>query len=465
MSDKPALKHLQHPTTGERIEWDEERIITPDNPIIPFIEGDGIGVDIWAAAIRVFNAAVDKAYNGRRKIEWFEVFAGDKAHDRYGEWLPQDTFDAISHYWVAIKGPLTTPIGVGHRSLNVTLRQVLDLYACVRLLFYIEGIPSPVKHPEMMDMVVFRENTEDVYAGIEWQEGTDDVKKVLEFLNREMGRNIRLDSGIGIKPISITGTERLVRKAVKYALQRDLPSVTLIHKGNIMKYTEGAFRDWGYELVKREFRDQIVTEHESWILDNRDCNPDITHEENAAMIEPGYDRLNPDLQAGLRKEVENTLELIGESHGNGKWKDKLLIKDRIADVMFQQILTQTDDYSVLATPNLNGDYIFDALAAQAGDPGIAPGANIGDRIALFEATHGAAPRYAGLDLANPSSVVLSGRMMFEYIGWQEAGDLILKGVQKSISQKRVTYDLERQLEGATKLKCSEFGDAIIENMD
>ena len=465
MSDRPAFQHLEHPTSGERIEWEGDTINVPDNPIIPFIEGDGIGVDIWAASKRVFDAAVEKAYGGSRKIEWFEIFAGDKAHDRFDEWLPEDTPKAIGYYYVAIKGPLTTPVGGGIRSLNVTLRQILDLYACVRPVYYIPGVPSPVKHPERMDMIIFRENTEDVYSGVEWQEGTPEAEKVIDFLNGEMGRDIRTDSGIGIKPISITGTRRLVRKAIKYALEKALPSVTTVHKGNIMKFTEGAFRDWGYDVAREEFRDQCITERESWILGNKDRNPDITIAENAAMIEPGYDRLPPEHQAGIRAEVEGVLDAIWESHGNGKWKEKLLIKDRIADAMLQQVLTRTSEYSVLALPNLNGDYMSDALAAQIGGLGVAPGANIGDRVALFEATHGTAPKYAGLDKVNPSSVILSGRMMFEYMGWNEAGDLILKGIRRSIEQKRVTYDLERQMEGATKLKCSEFGDAIIENMD
>lgn len=408
---------LTVPTSGSKIEVKDGKLVIPDDPIIPFIEGDGTGPDIWAASVRVFDAAVEKAYKGKRKIHWFEVYAGEKAQQKYQEWLPKDTLQAIEYYVVAIKGPLTTPVGGGFRSLNVSLRQLLNLYACVRPVRYFAGVPSPVKHPEKVDMVVFRENTEDIYLGIEWAEGTEEAKKVIHFLNTEMHTDIRLDSGIGIKPISITGTKQLVRKAIEYAMARKRTSVTLVHKGNIMKYTEGAFRDWGYELAKEEFGDVTITEEELWSK---------------------YQGKRP--------------------------ADKIVIKDRIADSMFQQILTRPDEYEVIATPNLNGDYLSDAIVAQVGGLGMGPGANIGDYTALFEATHGTAPKYAGQDKVNPSSVILSGCMMFEYMGWDEAAQLIFKGIEKSIAQKRVTYDLERLMEGATLLKCSEFGSAIIENM-
>ncbi|KPJ64919.1 isocitrate dehydrogenase [candidate division WOR-1 bacterium DG_54_3] len=408
---------LTVPTEGEKIEIEEDKLKVSDNPIIPVIEGDGIGPDIMRATRRVLDAAVEKTYAGKKKIVWFDIYAGDAGMKKYGEVLPKDTFKAIEHFIVALKGPLTTPVGGGYRSLNVTLRQVLTLYACVRPVRYFEGVPSPVRHPEKMNVVIFRENTEDVYAGIEWAEGTEEVKKLINWLNTTYNLKIRTDSGVGIKPISITGTERLVRKAIKYALEFDRKSVTLVHKGNIMKYTEGAFRDWGYKLATREFRDQVVTEEELW------------------------SQYNGQMPAG-----------------------KTLIKDRIADSMFQQILTRTDEYDVVATPNLNGDYLSDACAAQVGGLGMAPGANIGDFVGLFEATHGTAPKYANKDMVNPGSLILSGCMMLEYLGWREAAELIYKALGASIRQKRVTYDLHRLMEGATKLKTSEFGTAIIENM-
>ncbi|MBK9314880.1 MAG: isocitrate dehydrogenase (NADP(+)) [Acidobacteria bacterium] len=412
----PVFNGIETPSDGQAIRVEDGRMIVPDNPIIPFIEGDGIGVDIWRASVRVFDAAVAKAYNGQRRIVWYEVFAGEKAHEKFGEWLPKGTLNAIQHFVVAIKGPLTTPVGGGIRSLNVTLRQVLDLYACVRPVRYFNGVPAPVKHPEKLDVVIFRENTEDVYAGIEFQEGTDRALKLIDFLS-DLGFEIKRDSGIGIKPISITATRNLVRRAINYAIEHNRKTVTLVHKGNIMKYTEGAFRDWGYDLAKDEFRDKIVTEDELW-----------------------------------------------KDH-NGKLPEgRILINDRIADAMFQQILLRPDEYDVLATPNLNGDYLSDACAAQVGGLGMAPGANIGDNAAVFEATHGTAPKYAGKDVINPSSVILSGVMMLEHMGWQEAGDLIINGIVKTIDQKKVTYDLERQMEGATKVKTSEYADAIIENM-
>jgi isocitrate dehydrogenase len=409
---------LKVPTEGDKIEVSGARLVVSDTPIIPFIEGDGIGPDIMRASKRVWDAAVQKAYGGKRQIVWFELFAGDKAAEKYGDVLPQDTVSAIEHFIVAIKGPLTTPVGGGYRSLNVTMRQRLNLYACVRPVRYFQGVPSPVVYPERMNVVIFRENTEDVYAGIEWKEGTEEAKKLIAILKDQFGVNVREDSGVGIKPISITGTKRLVRKAIKYALDRKLPSVTLVHKGNIMKFTEGAFRDWGYELAREEFPDVTVTEQELW------------------------DKHDGQMPAG-----------------------KVLMKDRIADSMFQQVLTRTDEYSVVALPNLNGDYLSDACAAQIGGLGLAPGANIGDIVALFEATHGTAPKYAGLDKVNPGSLILSGVMMLEYLGWQEAADLINEAMGRAIKQKRVTYDLARLMGDVKPIKTSEFGSAIIDNMD
>lgn len=407
---------LPVPEDGAKITITDGNLNVPNNPIIPFIEGDGTGRDIWKASSRVFDAAVAKAYNNERRVVWYEIFAGEKAYTQFGEWLPQDSVDAIKEFCVAIKGPLTTPVGGGIRSLNVTLRQVLDLYACVRPVRYFTGVPAPVKHPEKLDIVIFRENTEDVYAGIEFAAGSEKVQKVLNLLT-EMGYNVRPDSGIGIKPISITGTKRLVRRAINYALAQGKNRVTLVHKGNIMKFTEGAFRDWGYQLAKEEFADRVITEDD-----------------------------------------------VYSKHDGRVPEGKVMINDRIADSMFQQVLIRPDEYQVIATPNLNGDYLSDACAAQVGGLGLAPGANIGDIAAIFEATHGTAPKYADKDLINPGSVILSGVMMFDHIGWQEVSNLIINGVTKTIQQKKVTYDLERQMEGATKLKTSEFADAIIENM-
>ena len=408
-----SLTTVKPPTEESAITRSNGRLVVPDVPIIPFIQGDGTGPDIWNASVRVFDAAVKKAFAGQRRIAWLEVLAGEKAKDSTGQWLPAETLEAVKAYRVAIKGPLTTPVGGGIRSLNVTLRQVLDLYACVRPVKYYKGTPSPVKHPEWMDVIIFRENTEDVYAGIEWARGTPQAEKLIEFLSHELGKQVRADSGIGIKPISETGTKRLVRKAIQYALANNRKSVTLVHKGNIMKFTEGAFRDWGYELARTEFRDQVVLE-----------------EEVTGAVPEG----------------------------------KVLIKDRIADSVFQQVLTRTAEYDVFATPNLNGDYLSDACAAQVGGLGLAPGANIGDEIGFFEATHGTAPKYAGKDVINPSSVILSGMMMFRYLGWQEAADLVEKAIERTIQQKKVTYDLARLMDGATKLKTSEFADALIGNM-
>lgn len=457
------------PANGAGISYADGRYQVPDNPIIPFIEGDGTGRDIWKASVRVFDAAVEKAYKGKRRVAWYEVFAGEKAKAKFNNWLPDETVTAIRDFRVAIKGPLTTPVGGGIRSLNVALRQILDLYSCIRPVKYYKGTPSPVKHPERMNLVIFRENTEDVYAGVEWEQGTAEAAKLIEFLNKDMlkggKKQIRLDSGVGIKPISITGTKRLVRMAIQHALENGLKSVTLVHKGNIQKFTEGAFRKWGYETATQEFRNNVVTERESWILDNKDKNPNLSVEDNANQIEPGMEFAPPEFRQSVNKEVKSVLDAIYSTHGNGAWKKKLMINDRIADSIFQQIVTRADEYSVLATPNLNGDYISDAAAAQVGGLGIAPGANVGDGYAIFEATHGTAPKYADKDVINPGSVILSGVMMFRFLGWNEAADLIEKGMESSIEQKKVTYDFERLMEGATKVKTSEFANTIIGNMD
>jgi isocitrate dehydrogenase len=402
------------PPQGGKIEITTDgALIVPDNPIVPYIECDGIGPDIWKATASVIDEAVNFAYKGDREIKWFEVLAGEKANEHSGEWLPEETLEAIQKYRVSIKGPLTTPVGGGIRSLNVTLRQKLDLYACIRPVKYIPGVPSPVKEPEKVDMIIFRENMEDVYAGIEWEATSVEAKKLISILDKNFGVTIAEGSGVGIKPISEAGTKRLVRRAIKYALENKKESVTLVHKGNIMKFTEGAFRDWGYELAKEEFGDVTVAEAE----------------------------LSGELPAG-----------------------KVLIKDRIADAMFQQVLLRPAEYSVIATPNLNGDYLSDALAAQVGGLGMAPGGNVGDQCALFEATHGTAPKYAGQDKVNPGSLILSGALMLEHMGWGEAADVIHGALAKTIAQKKVTYDLERQMEGATLVSCSGFADAIVENM-
>ena len=457
------------PADGARISYKDGSYQIPDNPIVPFIEGDGTGRDIWKASVRVFNAAVEKAYKGKRRVAWYEVFAGEKAKAKFDTWLPDDTVNAVREFRVAIKGPLTTPVGGGIRSLNVALRQILDLYGCVRPVKYYKGVPSPVKHPERMDLVIFRENTEDVYAGIEWEEGSAEAAKLIEFLNKDMlkggKKQVRLDSGVGIKPISVTGTKRLVRMAIKHALENGRKSVTLVHKGNIQKFTEGAFRKWGYELATDEFRDKVVTERESWIIDNKDKNPNLSIEENANLTEPGLEFATEEFRKSIYKEVKDVLDRIYATHGHGAWKKKLMINDRIADSIFQQVVTRADEYTVLATPNLNGDYISDACAAQVGGLGIAPGANIGDGYAIFEATHGTAPKYADRDVINPGSVILSGVMMFRFLGWAEAADLIERGMERTIEQRKVTYDFERLMEGATKVKTSEFGNYIIENMD
>ena len=411
------FQNIQVPA-GEKITYENGRLHVPDHPIVAFIEGDGIGVDITPASIMVWDAAVEKAYGGRRKIAWMEIYAGEKAAEKYdGNYMPEESFDAMREYIVGIKGPLTTPIGGGFRSLNVTLRQVLDLYACVRPVRYIQGTPSPMKHPEKMNIVIYRENTEDVYSGVEWEAETEEAKAIIAFMNDKLGKSVRAGSAIGIKPVSEFGSKRLVRQAIQYAIDHNRPSVTLVHKGNIMKFTEGAFKNWGYEVAAEEFGEQTITEDDLWAR---------------------YDGKAP---AG-----------------------KVVINDRIADNMLQQMITRTDEYSVLATLNLNGDYISDAAAAQVGGLGMAPGGNIGDGVALFEATHGTAPKYAGKDMVNPGSLILSGAMMLEYMGWTEAAELVVEAMGKTIRDKVVTYDLHRQIEGATKVSCSGFARAIVGNM-
>jgi len=408
------IGRLEPPSDGQEITWREGTLDIPDRPIIPFIEGDGIGPDIWKATKLVLDRAIDKAYGGSKSIAWLEVYAGEKAKEEYDEWLPQDTIEALKQFRVGIKGPLTTPVGGGFRSLNVTLRQVLDLYACVRPVRHIKGVPSPVKEAKLVDMVIFRENTEDVYAGIEWEEGSTGAAKLIEFLRAELGKRVREDSGIGIKPVSVTGSKRLVRKALEYAVAQGRTDVTLMHKGNIMKFTEGAFKEWGYEVATSEFAEETLTEARLW-------------EEFDGKLPEG----------------------------------KILVKDRIADAMFQQVLLRPAEYQVIATTNLNGDYLSDALAAQVGGLGMAPGSNEGDGLALFEATHGTAPKYAGQDKVNPGSLILSGVMMLRWLGWGEAADLVEAGIAAAIRDKRVTYDLARQMKGATKVKTSEFAETII----
>ena len=412
-----SFTHIRVPE-GEKITYSNGKLHVGNHPIVAYIEGDGIGVDITPASLKVWDAAVEKAYGGQRKIAWMEIFTGEKAAAIYdGNYMPEETFAAMREYLVGIKGPLTTPIGGGFRSLNVTLRQVLDLYACVRPVKYIPGTPSPVREPENMNIVIFRENTEDVYSGVEWTANSAEAQTLIKTMNEQMGKNIRPDSAIGIKPISEFGSKRLVRQAIEYALARGRSSVTLVHKGNIMKFTEGAFKNWGYELAAQEYGDVTITEDDLW-----------------------------------------------EKYNGQQPEGKLVIKDRIADNMFQQLLTRTGDYDVLATLNLNGDYLSDAAAAQVGGLGMAPGGNIGDGVALFEATHGTAPKYAGKDMVNPGSLILSGMMMLEYMGWTEAAALVEQGLARTIQAKTVTYDLHRQIEGATKLSCSAFADAIVNNM-
>ena len=411
-----TYKLAKVPSGGDKITFEKGSLNVPDRPIIPFVEGDGTGPDIWRASVRVFDAAVEKAYGGQRRIAWMEVFAGEKSFSQFKDWLPQESVDAMQEFRVSIKGPLTTPVGGGIRSLNVTLRQVLDLYACIRPVRYFEGVGAPVKEPEKVNVVIFRENTEDVYAGIEWKAGSAEADKIAAYLRKEFGSEIRERSALGIKPMSEFGSKRLVAMAIRYAIAKDRESVTLVHKGNIMKFTEGAFRDWGYEVAREQFADDTCTEAE-----------------------------------------------LGKGGGNAR-ADAVVIRDRIADSMFQQLLLRPAEYSVIATPNLNGDYLSDAAAAQVGGLGIAPGGNVGDGVAVFEATHGTAPKYANLDKINPGSVILSGVMMLEYMGWNEAADLIVRGMENAIKSKRVTYDLARQMPGATEVSTSAFGDQVIAGM-
>jgi isocitrate dehydrogenase len=411
-----SYRFATRPAEGEAIAFDKGVLSVPNHPVIPFVEGDGTGPDIWRASVRVFDAAIRKAYGSERQVSWMKVFAGEEAHEKFGEWLPNETLEAFKEFRVSIKGPLSTPVGGGIRSLNVTLRQVLDLYACIRPVRYFEGVGNPMKEPEKLNVVIFRENTEDVYAGIEWKAGSKEAEEIGDLLRTKYGKEIRAHSAIGIKPMSEFGSKRLVKMAMQYALENGRRSLTLVHKGNIMKFTEGAFRDWGYEVAANDFKGQCCTEQ------------DLS-------------------KAGATSRA-----------------DCLVVKDRIADAMFQQLLLRPDEYDVIATPNLNGDYISDAAAAQVGGLGLAPGGNVGDGVAVFEATHGTAPKYANLDKINPGSVVLSGVMMFEYMGWKEAGALIVRGLEKAIAGKRVTYDLARQMPGATEVSTSAFGDEIIKGM-
>ena len=466
---------LTAPGEGKAIRFENGQPIVPNEPIIPFIRGDGTGVDIWPATQKVLDAAVAKAYGDKRRIEWFKVYAGDEACDLYGtyQYLPEDTLEAVRRYGVAIKGPLTTPVGGGIRSLNVALRQIFDLYSCVRPCRYYAGTPSPHKRPQDLDVIVYRENTEDIYMGVEWEDSDPVGQELRKHLNEvvipangKLGqRQIPEGSGIGIKPVSKHGSQRHIRKAIQHALrlQGNKRHVTLVHKGNIMKFTEGAFRDWGYELATTEFRGVCITERESWILSNLEKDSSLSVQANARMIEPGYDSLTPEKKADIDAEVQGVIDAIGSSHGNGKWKEMVLVDDRIADSIFQQIQTRPQEYSILATLNLNGDYISDAAAAMVGGLGMAPGANIGENAAIFEATHGTAPKHAGLDRINPGSVILSGVMMLEFLGWQEAADLITKGLSAAIADKQVTYDLARLMEPQVEpVSCSGFAEAIID---
>jgi isocitrate dehydrogenase len=466
-----AYKNVVVPAHGSKITIKGGKLIVPDNPIIPFVEGDGTGRDIWRASVRVFDAAVEKAYSGDHKVHWMEVYAGEKAFNLFNSWLPDETVEVFKEFLVGIKGPLTTPVGGGIRSLNVALRQLLDLYVCLRPVRYYPGVPTPTVRPQDVDIAFFRENTEDLYAGLEFVFGTEDNENFMEILNNNFPAEydkIRFPetAGIGIKPISLEGTERLVRAAINWALNYHRKSVTLVHNGDAMKNTEGAFKEWGYNLAKREFRNQIVTEFESLLLANKEAQPELSVEDNIKMIYPDFDKLSIDQQNDDKRAVEDALQLW-DTHGDGKWRDMLLVKDSLTNETFQNILLSPRDYDVIATMNLNGDYLSDATAALVGGIGIAPGANINYETghAVFEATHGTAPKYTDLDKVNPGSVVLSGEMMFRYMGWTEAADMIVKGMEGAIGAKTVTYDFERLTKGATLLKCSEFGDAIIQHMD
>ncbi len=468
------FEKLTAPREGTPIRFENGHPVVADNPIIPFIRGDGTGVDIWPATQKVLDAAVTKAYAGAKKIEWFKVYAGDEACDRYGtyQYLPEDTLEAIRTYGVAIKGPLTTPVGGGIRSLNVALRQIFDLYSCVRPCRYYEGTPSPHKRPQDLDVIVYRENTEDIYMGLEWEADDPVGQQLRQHLNEvvipangKLGkRQVPEGAGIGIKPVSKHGSQRHIRRAIQHAmrLEGNKRHVTLVHKGNIMKFTEGAFRDWGYELATTEFRNQCITERESWILSNLEKDPGMSVQANARMIEPGYDSLTPEKKEAIDAEVQGVIDSIGPSHGAGQWKHMVMVDDRIADSIFQQIQTRPQEYSILATLNLNGDYISDAAAAMVGGLGMAPGANIGETAAVFEATHGTAPKHAGLDRINPGSVILSGVMMLEFLGWQEAADLVTKGLSGAIADREVTYDLARLMDPPVEpVSCSGFAEAVI----
>lgn len=465
---QPTYNGTRPPQAGEPIEYVNGTYNVPDHPIIPFIEGDGSGRDIWKNARAVMDAAVEQCYGGNRRVEWFEILAGEKAYRLHHDWLPQDSVQACIDFRVSLKGPLTTPVGGGIRSLNVTLRQTMDLYQCVRPIRHYPGVPSPMLKPDEVDVVIFRENTEDIYAGIEFKQGSEDAAKLREFVNTELlgttKKRLRDDAGLGIKPISIHGSKRLVRAALQHAVDHHREVVTIVHKGNIQKFTEGAFLDWGYEVAKSEFRDRIVTERESWILNALDRDPNATTESIAAIVEPGIPFAPATFGEKIVAEVEAVLSAIGSTHGQGKWKQLILVNDRICDAMFQDLLLKPAEYSVLATTNLNGDYLSDAAAAQVGGLGIAPGVNIGDGYAVFEATHGTAPRLADQDIVNPGSVILCGVLLFQFLGWPEAADLIEHAMERTIQQKYVTADFAKGMPGATTAKTSEFAARIVENM-
>ncbi len=463
--------NIKVPEGGAKISIENGKITVPDNPIIPFVEGDGTGRDIWRASIRVFDAAVEKAYGGKRKVNWLEVYAGEKAFKLFNSWLPKETIEACKEFRISIKGPLTTPVGGGIRSLNVAMRQLLDLYVCMRPVRYYRGSPSEMKRPQDVDIIVFRENTEDIYTGAEFELGTKENAEFMAMFKEKFPEQFAKipypdTTAISIKPVSPDGTARLVRAAINWALENNRKRVTLIHQGDVMRVTEEAFMEWGYDIAKKEFRNQIITEAEKIIISAKEANPKIENESIAREIDPSFDKLPNENQKTILQEIENALELW-DTHGDGKWKKKLLINDSLANEAFHDVLVQPLDFDVIATMNLNGDYISDAIAAQVGGMGIAPGANINYESghAVFEATHGTAPKYADLDKVNPSSVILSGEMMFRHMGWTEAADLIVKGMEGAISAKTVTYDFERLMENATTLKCSEFGDAIIKHMD
>jgi len=465
-----SYQHVKVPAGGEKISISGGKLQVPDHPIIPFIKGDGSGRDIWRASVRVFDAAVQRAYGGKRKVHWMEVYAGEKSFKLFQKWLPDETTEAFKEFLIGIKGPLTAPIDSGIRSLTVTLRKLLDLYTCQRPVRWYKGAPSPMLHPEYVNMVVFRETTEDMYTGLEFDYGTEENKKFKEVFKQAFPKEyskVRFPdtASIGIKPISVEGTERLARAAIQWALANKRRNVNFVHKGNIMKYSEGAFKDWGYTLAKREFRSQIVTERESWILGNKEAKPDLSVEDNAKLVDPGFDMMSPAQQNDIKQEVDEALKLW-PTHGDGKWKKMLLIKDSIADVTLQFTIIRARDYDVIATPNLNGEYLSNALSSQVGGIGIAPGGSMNFETghAIFDTIHGTAPKYADMDKVNPGALILSGEMMFRHMGWTEAADLIVKGMEGAIAARTVTYDFARLMDGAKEVKCSEFGDAIIAHM-